>query len=460
MLSLEKATELDQFYTTLEPNPLMSAEEIERFYVDLEELRGEEDRIEAIGVQLRRKKQQAVKTLLMSHSGTGKSTEITRLKGILEEDFKVLRFSATEELDALNFKAFDILILIVSRMVEETKTLTGKHPGRADLEAFLEWFATESVVLEERSQADARLEAGAGASEKSLWDLALGLFVKFRGEMRFTTHRNRRVTEYRMQRISQLVELANRLVTACNALLEQHCGKRWLIIGEDFDKPRISVEANQEFFVNYARVITELKCHLFLILPIYLGYSVYAENLPVVPEQITNIPVYTKDHRPHEAGRGKVREILACRVDLNLFDEGVVDRFITASGGNLRDIFRMVLDAADTAALKGEKTISMVRAEQKIHKLRKDFERRLGEFQHDPNPIPFDEKASKLVAVYKREESAEVPDKVLYALLQARAIQEFNGTKWFGVHPLVVDLLVSYDRIKPASDGMTGGSRG
>lgn len=69
--------------------------------------------------------------------------------------------------------------------------------------------------------------------------------------------------------------------------------------------------------------------------------------------------------------------------------------------------------------------------------------------------------AARLLDIYDGKPEAKIPDQVLYALLRSRAVQEFNdnGERWFGVHPLVVDLLAQQGRPIPAfSGGFAGGS--
>jgi hypothetical protein len=60
-----------------------------------------------------------------------------------------------------------------------------------------------------------------------------------------------------------------------------------------------------------------------------------------------------------------------------------------------------------------------------------------------------------LKRIYKGEKEAQIPNPTLYALLNGRSVQEFNGQRWFGVHPLVVDILV---RQKHLAEGAAGGT--
>ena len=122
-------------------------------------------------------------------------------------------------------------------------------------------------------------------------------------------------------------------------------------------------------------------------------------------------------------------------------------RLIVASGGNLRDLFALVNYAADTALLRDANQINAEDASAAIFNLRSDYERRLGQSPFDLAEITYDNKAKRLVEVYNGATEVKIPDRIMYALLNARAIQEFNGKRWFGVHPLVVDILADQERL-------------
>ena len=54
-----------------------------------------------------------------------------------------------------------------------------------------------------------------------------------------------------------------------------------------------------------------------------------------------------------------------------------------------------------------------------------------------------------------------MPDPILHSLLNSRAVQEFNGERWFGVHPLVVDILIEQEMLKspPGGGAVPGGTQ-
>ena len=159
--------------------------------------------------------------------------------------------------------------------------------------------------------------------------------------------------------------------------------------------------------------------------------------------------------------------VLGVRMNPALFGATQMERLIEASGGNLRNLFAMTSNASDTALLRGGATIEQDDTTNAIRQLRTDYERQLGESPYDlemgtdgkSQPISYDRKAQRLIRIYNGEPDANVPDPVLYALLRSRAVQEFNGERWFGIHPLVVDILAKQKKIiRPAAGRIPGGT--
>jgi hypothetical protein len=133
-----------------------------------------------------------------------------------------------------------------------------------------------------------------------------------------------------------------------------------------------------------------------------------------------------------------------------------MERLIVASGGNLRDLFKLVNDAASTSELRGAITINADDAHRAIVNLRSEYKRCLGESPFDSEKVTYQEKSDLLLRIYNGDQSAQIANEVTYSLLRSRAVQEFNGERWFGVHPLVVDILAKQGLI-PAKGGIPGG---
>lgn len=450
---LQRATELSEVYRALRPEPLLTSEQLAAFYAsEINDVRGG-DKMQRLKLGLQRAHNDRIpfKACVMGHRGVGKSTEISRLLTQVAARFEPIRFSAVDVLDPGSFKPLDVLLIMMMEVAKQTaKPISeggANHPpSDRRLQEIWDWFASEKETRELATQATAKLEAGAGVKKDSLWAQVLGLFATLKGEIKFASTRKKEVVAYRITRLDTLIEVANRLLDECNLLLREATGKQWLFIGEDFDRAGIPSAQIEELFITYANIFQELRSHLIFTLPISLYYSAKAARLPFPGHQsfvIPDTPMFDAAHQHNERGQGAVERALAARMELGLFEAGCLPRLIVASGGNLRNLFSLVNYAADGAAIRGVEKISEAEADAAIVNLRSDYERRLGQSPYDPQEVEYKDKAELLKRIYAGEKDAQMTNPALYSLLNARAVQEFNGQRWFGVHPLVVDILVA-----------------
>src|SRR5205823_10207746 len=115
-------------------------------------------------------------------------------------------------------------------------------------------------------------------------------------------------------------------------------------------------------------------------------------------------PVFDRDHEDFKEGRAALQEIVVARVSPKLFGPGQMKRLIVASGGNLRDLFGMVRQAADWAILRGslKGKIGKVDVDRAIARRRTAHARKLGVGPFDAAELTYAQKAERLVAVYNQ----------------------------------------------------------
>lgn len=446
---LHLATRLSDVYLTTPSEPLTAAQ-VHYWYQDLSVVRGDQH-LNRLELGLRRAHRGGpYRAFLMGHSGSGKSTELTQLCLRVGERFEPLRLSVTQELDPSEFQPFDVLLVSLIEVVKRTTALLGgRVPANfceVPLRRVLDWMAQGETVREQVAEAQAGAEVGVGLSSASWLSRFLGMSASVKGEARFAASRSRRVTEYRLTRLSELLDAANAVLQEADAALLAATGRQWLLIWEDFDKAQVASSRVKDCFFNYGQVWDGLRCNLLVTVPISLNYAEGGARLPLRPEQRFVIPdpaPFTPSKQPDSEGRAALCAILHRRVDPALLAPGQAEALVVASGGNLRDLLSLVRRAAETAWLRGgdETQIGPTDVEDARTWLRNEYKLRLGESPHDPEPVPFRDKLARLLAVYHGEPGSFVPDRVLGALLAMHAVQEFNHQRWLGVHPLMVDIL-------------------
>lgn len=461
-----QAESISEIYKFTCPDPLMTCREVDEYYCDrVNSVRGS-DLVARLSTNYLKCRNDGTfcKYFLTGHPGVGKSTEITRLACRLEKELSFFRFSIRNELDQGSFQPFDILLFAAMSIIERTALPkidggAGKRPDKSLLCRLQEWFDTEERTFSESSSKSGEVGAGVGLGDDSLWKSLLGIFASTKGEMKYAHSRDTKRVEYRLKRLAPLVELVNSVMDECNRLMRKECNKEWVIVGEDFEKigDRVLIES---LFINNGAILKDWRIHQLFTIPIQLICSSKEILLPYEWKNIPDIPVYTKEHKPHSNGRQSIENLLTRRIDPGLFEEHQIERLIVASGGNIRDLFDMARSSADLAIQRDRSSEKIVSedVDGAIREMRVKYLRRLGTSEYDEDTLTFEAKAAKLMAIYNCEPGSQIPDTALHSLLRSKAVQEFNGECWFGVHPLVVDILNSQGGFGSAASPLPGGT--
>ncbi|MBA3974870.1 MAG: hypothetical protein C0504_11710 [Candidatus Solibacter sp.] len=448
---MERATRIIDIAQALSPQPLTDSGEFARFYGERFESR-EADTTAIMALELRQRHGGVFyQQFLTGHSGTGKSTELTRLSRELSDRFEFLRLSAQSELSPFSTKPFDLLEVMAILLVERANELGLSLDGKL-LQQLSDWFSevTETRVTERTLSAES--VAAAGASLPSIIQSFLSLSVKVKGEAKYSGSRSDEAVRKRLQRLPELTSLCNELFRHCNEALVKSTGKEWVFLVEDLDKKSVAEQVLNQLFVQYSNIWRDLRVHFICTVPLWLTFGETGALLPFRPRTLVDIPVFDATHQPNHTGRRVLREILDKRVDTALFGEGVEEHLIQAAGGNLRDMFHLVSEAANFAAVTGQPLIQMEHAKRAVNGLRNEYLRRLGETVQE-NVIPYSEKVTKLTDIYEGGDSRLVQDHVLYRLLRSRVVLEYNDTYWYGLPPLVVDILIQQGHLPGNSKG-------
>ena len=449
-LRTQPATTLAEIPLTLQPEALETKQELDAFYQgDIQRLRGT-DRTGEMKICLddAHADQRPFKAFLLGHPGVGKTTELSRLSLAVADEFRPLRLSVISELNPGTLRFYDVLLLILIRLVHEVSSPTIIGFEDTDLDKMLGWVREHLSTKWTKHLRIESKEFGAGVTLP---------FLKLFGNIKQATTRETGAQEYELSFVSELVDLINRVLRESNRLLRKHKGQQWLVILEDFEKIGLAPTLIKDLFTGLRPSLEGMDGHFVITIPSWLQYSEDAGI--ILPSNfqtfvIPDIAVYKQNHSPDENVIAALKSVVNSRARESLFEPGVLDRFCIASGGNLRDLFALIRSAMLSARLAKASAISAKDANGAIASLRNDYKQLLGSTGQDSRNITLTEKLDRLVGIYMREDpTVEVPNPVLYLLLRQRCILQYNGVGWIGVHPLVVDLLVDFAKLPDRSPG-------
>ena len=363
--------------------------------------------------------------LFASHRGAGKTTELMRLQSQLAPRYRSLYLAANVEMDANQIEVEDLL-LVLSQGIERHLRELGK-PLPADLlERVSGWFS--QVIRTTSWGKDLSVETGAGLKAEA----GLPLFAKLTGSISSlfkveSKHREEVKNELKKYP-GTLLESVNLLLDAAAKALGPECELLILIDNLDRYDPAV-VDA---LLVRNGDRIRQLRCNMILTPPISLLYRPHSEQIDTrFPCEVMNTVRLRRPDQPYNVSEGSGHDLLiaalARRIDLDALipDREARDRLVVASGGAIRDLLSLVVEAAlntDGAQLtRGDVEYAVQRKKQRVRDL-----------------INANGWWGTLAAVARDKQI--VSDTACLTVLYHRLVLKYNGEGWYDVLPLIAEL--------------------
>ena len=417
------ANQISEIFNAFSPEPL-KGEQMEKFYCGntMEYRMGDkyDSPIEDIFESCQEERYQAF--LLLGHKGCGKSTELNRLSAALvSKGYPVKTIVCSMDLDMFNIVYSDLFILMGEALLEIAKDC-GCTVSKKILDAIRHFWdkRTETLVLSREENTD--IEAGASAETPGIFQV-LNVFAKIKADLKLNEETRK---EYRKEisiRSSEWMELLRNL---SEEIVDKTGGKAPVIIFEDLDK--LNSEDAWNVFYNYAAILSGMPFPVIYTFPIGLSYDARFAAMEgyFTTKTLPMIKIETIEGQPYADGIYIIRQIVAKRADLQLFEENVLDCLIQYSGGSLRDLFHMINSAAKRAERRNSGSIAPEDAERALEEMKTSLTRRIEQGDYE-----------FLVRIYEGNKELIENKEFLLKMLQASVVLEYNGKRWHNLHPLV-----------------------
>ncbi len=300
--------------------------------------------------------------LFTGHVGSGKSTELLRLKHLLEEaGFHVVYFECDDVLEMSDVDVTDILSVVALQVGESLKDAEPRTGGLfgslfSDIARILNTEVDAGFTLKIPGVGDLSADAGKGVSVSSAFG-ALTVKTKDSPDLR------RRLRQHLEPRTNDLIRAINEeLLEPATANLKKQGKKGLAVIVDNLDRvdnvAKSSGRLQPEYlFVDRGEQLNGLLCHMVYTIPLKLlfsdDYSRMTERFHMEPYMLPMAPVNQRNGEMDAEGRRLLARMLMLRAlpDLeddeqaayitDLFEnEATLDRLITASGGHVRTLLR------------------------------------------------------------------------------------------------------------------------
>ena len=276
--------------------------------------------------------------LFCGHRGSGKSTELRRIRNQLHRDdgYYVVFADVAQELDVNNLRYPDVLLHLAGKLVEQLAE-DRVEVDRTHLHGLNEWFSERVEKRESVKQFAAEARAGF-EGQLGLPGLAK-VFARFSDTIKTNSTHKDELRLVLRNFFSDFADAFNHLIEVAQDRLPGD-DRRILFVVDGTD--RLGSDDADAFFRHDVHQLQLVRGLFVYCAPVHLTYEAslgqsfsYVFRLPMVK-------VANEDGERNDLGFETMREILFKRASPKLFDPGVADALIEASGGHARDLLRLL----------------------------------------------------------------------------------------------------------------------
>ena len=352
---------LRQFFRASNPAKTLNFGTIEdrQYYIDFSEVRGGKLIEQVARTITRLSPENPTCQLFTGHIGSGKSTELLRLKAELEEqDFHVVYFESSKDLDMADVDITDILLAIARQVSESIEQLqiTLQPTG---FKALLQGLAN---VLQAQIDIQADLPALGSVSGNTEGEFSLSLGIgKITAKARDSRDLRTRLRQYLEPRTNTILQAINQELLAPSIEQLKQQGKQGLVvIIDNLDRIMSSRTATgrpqpEYLFIDRGDQLNQLGCHVVYTIPLGLIFSNDLGRLTNRfggdPKTLPMVPVRFTDEKPCEEGIELLRQMVMARsfpevkpdeyssLIPQVFDQPeTLERLCMMSGGHVRTL--------------------------------------------------------------------------------------------------------------------------
>ena len=424
--------DLARFYQAANPSrPLKIAQrEDRRYYIDFSSVRGG-DTVSEIGRTIvRLSPDEPMTQLFTGHIGCGKSTELFRLKGGLEQqNYHVVYFESDRDLEMADVDISDILLMIAHQVTE------GLEPVGIRL---------RPTYLEKMF----RGLLGSLRSPVEVSDVSFSVGIaSITAKAKESPEMRSQLRQYLEPRTKSIIDAINdEILNVANEKLREQ-GKRGLVVIVDnldrIDPIRRADGRSQSdyLFVDRGEQLKRLNCHLIYTIPLALIFSNelprLANRFGTSPKLLSMVPVNARSGEPFARGRQLLQQMVMVRAFPTLseserwqqigevFDSAnTLNRLVTISGGHMRNLMRLLYGCLQ----KGDLPITQGRLESVI---RDERDALMGLIDAREWELLFE-------AISERDEQG---NDAYNPLLRSLFLYEYRDKegRWFGLNPVLAE---------------------
>ncbi|MCP4340346.1 MAG: hypothetical protein GY799_15990 [Desulfobulbaceae bacterium] len=342
-----------------------------QLYVDFGSVRGDEQFEEIKFIlnigddELASVESSYTKIIFSGHRGCGKTLELRRYNQYLFDPkrFFSILVEMENEVDLFRFRPEDFYVLIIAKLIESLKERNIDFDNTKFARIAEKWISNREVKKEltDTFGLDISGEISIGASFWSFFSAKNAIKNLFSTSSKTIETIRTEITKNERELVKEL----NSAIDGLRAELQnQNKGKDILLIIDGSEKMRD--DTYNTLFIMNAEIISSLKIRMICAVPINSFYQISNSSMKDYFEQLI-LPMIKID----EQSIPLLKMIITKRIDQNTFFENdVLEYCVQKSGGNPRQLLRIVLESLKKS--RGSK-ITLQHTEDAVKKLGQDM---------------------------------------------------------------------------------------
>ncbi len=403
----------------------------DNLYVSLDKARGSQNVIKDLANKIYLSEKPTYQ-LLAGHRGSGKSTELIRLKNELkngDEKYFVVSFDIVDagNIEPQDVEFSEVLLAIISHLAQEIKKAFKHDIKDTYLKELLK--DIKNIMVSEIDFTEI--------------DLSIG-FAKLSGALSKNPELRKNLRKSVSPKANQWIDAANSYIDKAREIVANYHYSGLVIIVDGLDKLTTSIDLTQKpcaerLFENWETQLRSLNCHMLYTIPIDLAYSKSERSIATsfgatAPPIIPMTQIYDSDNHETE-GFQLFEEIVKKRIhvanvqmgDIFSDETNVLKEIITKSGGQPRELMVLIRSAMTV----GNWPINKDDINNAAKNITNSYSRQL--FKEHWKEI-------EIVRHKHQFERSVDNDRICMDLLSMRAVLQYrNGNEWYNLNPLLPD---------------------
>lgn len=358
-------------------------------------------------------------------SGNGKSSALQLFSSNYPDlndyyDIKILNgrnVFAEKDIDVA-----DILLMIAFTIIEEHENL--KNEFLAVLEDMRKKKLSELEEIEEKTNSNSTSEKGDLISGFKINLGLLKIGMDFKDTFKVDNQNKKVIRELIKLKKKDFIDKINEIIRKYKRdILKEE--KRLLLIIDDIEK----IKDSDHIFTDEMSTILQIECSKIITMPIYLKrINTFAGY---VAKEIS-FKLKTRDNEFIPQNIEKLEDIITARLeDSDLIDKDAKELIAKKSGGNIRQLIKIVRESAIKANRNKSETIILDDVKNALHDLKRDYSSASMEIKdfldfikENKNPKDYNDDSMK---------------KLKLATNQSLIFAYYNGEIWYDLNPIILD---------------------